>query len=173
MSSDAAAPGRGLAWPTLPSETPDRPERPEQPGASASRDPRAVSTDRFFPYHFERRYCFAWAPLGARPGRDGVTLGADGTFRATFGGFEVRTPLENVQGAHRSGPYRWWKAVGVRLSLADDGLTFGTSTRGGVCVHFATPIPRVVGMRPQHSALTVTVEDLDGLVAALGEAPPR
>ena len=58
------------------------------------------------------------------------------------------------------------------MSFADDGLTFGTNPDRGVCVHFRQRIPRVLGFRP-HSALTVTVEDCDGLVAAIGEAPPR
>ena len=120
---------------------------------------------QFFPYRFDRRYRAIWRPLGARPEVDGVTVDAD-TFRATYGRRRVETPLANVTGAHVTGDYRWWKAVGMRLSLVDDGLTFGTATHGGVCVHFADRVPRVIGFK-DHSALTVTVDDLDGLVAAI------
>lgn len=126
---------------------------------------------RFFPYRFDRRFTAVWWPLGARPGRDGVRVDGD-TFTATYGRFRVQTPLGNVEGAHITRDYRWWTAVGVRLSLADDGLTFGTNCDAGVCVHFAEPVRRVIG-RADHTALTVTVEDLDGLVTALGPAEPR
>jgi hypothetical protein len=49
----------------------------------------------------------------------------------------------------------------------DDGLTFGTNTKAGVCVHFREKVPSILN-RKGHSALTVTVADLDGLVQALG-----
>lgn len=119
----------------------------------------------FFPYRFDRRYRAIWYPLGARPGTDGVTV--DGAvFRATYGRMRLETDIANVTGAHVTRDYQWWKAVGMRLSLVDDGLTFGTATHGGVCVHFDQRVRRVVGFK-DHSALTVTVDDLEGLVAAI------
>jgi hypothetical protein len=128
--------------------------------------PQGEPGSAFFPYRFDRRFRAMWGVSGARPDRDGVTLTADGRFRATYGRFVLDTPIDNVTGAHVTGPYRWWTAVGVRLSFADDGLTFGTNRDAGVCVHFAQRVRAVIGPR-NHSALTVTVEDLDGLVAAL------
>jgi hypothetical protein len=62
--------------------------------------------------------------------------------------------------------YRWWTAVGARLSFVDDGLTFGTNATRGVCVHFHDKVPSRL-RRSGHSALTVTVADPEGLVAAL------
>ena len=47
----------------------------------------------------------------------------------------------------------------------DDGLTFGTNAERGVCVHFREKVRGPFVRR--HSALTVTVADCDGLVAAL------
>ena len=120
---------------------------------------------QFFPYRFDRRYRAIWRPLGARAGVDGVTIDDD-TFRATYGRQRLETPLSNVTDAHVTTDYQWWKAVGMRLSMADDGLTFGTSTHGGVCVHFAARVPRVIGFK-DHSAVTVTVDDLDGLVESI------
>ena len=119
-----------------------------------------------FEYDVDRRWGPALVAAGLRPRRDGVTLTDDGRFVARFGWFRVDVPLSEVAGAHVTGDYRWWTAVGVRLSAADDGLTFGTNAKRGVCVHFRKPIPRVMGFR-RHSALTVTVRDVDGLVAAL------
>ncbi len=107
-----------------------------------------------------------WAPFGLRPAKDGVTLTDDGRFRATFGFLHIETPCANVDDAHVTTGYRWWTAAGARLSLADDGLTFGTNAAGGVCVHFRERVPSAL-RRSGHSALTVTVADLDGLVAAL------
>ena len=53
------------------------------------------------------------------------------------------------------------------MSRVDDGLTFGTNSHAGVCVHFDHLVPSRL-RRSGHSALTVTVADLDGLVQALG-----
>ena len=84
----------------------------------------------FFPYAVDARLAPFWLPFGVRPGKDGVTVTDDATFRATFGLFpSVQTPLDNIDGAHVTREYRWWTAGGARRSLADDGLTFGTNTR--------------------------------------------
>lgn len=122
---------------------------------------------RFFPYDFDQRFRWIWGPLGARPKKDGVTLTDKGTFIATFGRFRVETPLANIKDASITGPYRWWRAVGVRSSGVDSGITFGTTPRGGVCVLFKDRIPKVLPPGPLHAGLTVTVADRDGLVRAL------
>ena len=128
-------------------------------------------TERFFPYRCDPRFAPIWGLVGVRPGRDGVTVDAT-TFRATFGRLELETPIANVAGGHVTDGYRWWTAVGPRLSFVDDGLTFGTNARRGVCVHFHEPVRKVIGPR-NHSALTVTVEDCEGLLEAIGEDAPR
>jgi hypothetical protein len=122
---------------------------------------------QFFPYAVDYRLAPFWLPTMVRPSRDGVTVGDDGRFLATFGLLRLETRLDNVDGAHVTRDYRWWTAVGARLSRADDGLTFGTNADAGVCVHFRAPVPSALRRRG-HSALTVTVADLDGLVGALG-----
>jgi len=103
--------------------------------------------------------------IGLRPSKDGVTL-TDDRFVATFGFFRVETRLDNINGAHITSGYRWWTAIGARMSFADDGLTFGTNNRIGVCVHFRDKVPSRL-RRSGHSALTVTVADAEGLVRAL------
>lgn len=119
-----------------------------------------------FRYQVDYRFLPMWAAFGVRPWKDGVTLTDDGGLRATFGLLRLETPLDNVDGAHVTRGYRWWTAVGARRSFVDDGLTFGTNRDAGVCIHFREKVPSA--MRPAgHSALTVTVADLDGLVAAL------
>ena len=120
-----------------------------------------------FGYEIDRHYLPVLLPFLVRPSKDGVTLTDEGSFIATFGLLRVVTPLSNVEGAHLTQNYRWWTAVGARLSRADDGLTFGTNSRAGVCVHFGRKVPSRL-RRSGHSALTVTVADLHGLITALG-----
>lgn len=120
---------------------------------------------KFFPYRIDDRWSRMARVFGVRPDVDGVTVDDD-TFVATYGRKRVEVPRAGIDGAHITRDYTWYKAIGTRLSFADDGLTFGTCTEGGVCVHFSPKIPKVIGFR-DHSALTVTVEDLEGLVAEL------
>jgi hypothetical protein len=120
-----------------------------------------------FKYEVDKKFIPLWAPMGLRPSKDGVTITDDGRFVATFGFVRMETPLTNIDGAHITRGYRWWTAVGIRTSFADDGLTFGTNRNGGVCVHFRDKVPSRV-RRKGHSALTVTVADLEGLTSALG-----
>jgi len=127
---------------------------------------------RHFGFEIDRRYLPVLLPFLVRPSKDGVTLTDEGSFVATFGFLQVVTPLQNVVGAHLTQDYRWWTAVGARMSRADDGLTFGTNARAGVCIHFDQKVPSRL-RRSGHSALTVTVADLQGLISALGEDDDR
>ena len=120
-----------------------------------------------FGYAIDKRYVPVLLPFLLRPTRDGVTLTDEDALIATFGLFKVATPLSNISGAHITRNYRWWTAFGVRMSRVDDGLTFGTNRNGGVCIHFAQKVPSPL-RRSGHSALTVTVADLEGLTTALG-----
>ena len=120
----------------------------------------------FFPLAVDRRLAPFWLPFGVRPGKDGVTITDAGTFLATFGFLKLETPLANIDEAHVTRNYRWWTAAGVRRSLADNGLTFGTNRTAGVCIHFRKPVPSPL-RRKGHPALTVTVADVDGLVDRL------
>jgi hypothetical protein len=120
-------------------------------------------------YSFDKRLVVFSGVFGVRPSTDGVTLTDDGRLRATFGLVKVETPLENVDGAHITRNYCWWTAAGARASLKDDGLTFGTNANAGVCIHFREKVPSPF-RRSGHSALTVTVEDLEGLTNVLADA---
>jgi hypothetical protein len=134
----------------------------------------AGGTSQFFRYAIDRRYLPVLLPFLLRPSRDGVTLTDDGLFVATFGVVKFRTSRANVTGGHVTENYRWWTAFGIRMSMADDGLTFGTNNRRGVCIHFEEKV-RSPLRRSGHSALTVTVADVEGLALALrpggGNAP--
>jgi len=119
-----------------------------------------------FRYAIDKKFFPMWLPFGVRPSKDGVTLTDDGQFVATYGLIRIETGMSNIGGAHVTSGYRWWTAIGARRSLADDGLTFGTNNTAGVCVHFHERVRSVLGPSG-HSALTVTVADIEGLIAAL------
>ena len=83
---------------------------------------------------------------------------------ARFGWSTAGTPVANIRAWRIEGPWRWITAIGVRRSLRHRDLTFGGSHRGGVRLDFLEDIQ--VG--PIHTpALYLTVEDLEGLGAAL------
>jgi hypothetical protein len=120
----------------------------------------------WYRYSFDERLIAFWGVFGVRRAKDGVTITDDGALRATFGFLRLETSVQNVTGAHITRGYRWWTAAGARRSMKDDGLTFGTNAEAGVCIHFRETVPSPLS-RKGHSALTVTVEDLEGLVRAL------
>ena len=92
----------------------------------------------------------------------------DGELHARFGRWHVRTPITNVEHAHTSGPFKSYRAIGLRWSFTDHGVTFGTATTGGVCVEFKEKVaPTTLALGMRHPNLTVTVEDPEGLVAAI------
>lgn len=130
---------------------------------------RPAVAGRSFPYAVDWRLAPFWLPFGVSPRRDGVELGED--LVATFGFLKLRTPAGNLTGAHVTRHYRWWTSAGARRSFVDDGLTFGTNRDAGVCIHFHEPVPSP--LKPSgHSALTVTVADVEGLARAIGELSP-
>ncbi|MFF5174601.1 hypothetical protein ACFY3U_18465 [Micromonospora sp. NPDC000089] len=123
-------------------------------------------------FRFDPPFRLPLALLGVRPETSWVLVDEE-ALEIRYGPWRLRTGRANVIGAEVSGPYRWWRAVGPHLSLADGGVTFGTGTTAGVCVRFRSPVPGLgPGAWPRHPAATVTVGDPDALVRALGGAPP-
>ena len=89
-------------------------------------------------------------------------------FTATFGPWRLRTTRTNIREATLSGPFRWYRAIGVRLSLSDRGRTFGTNVDRGVCTTFWRPVPALLPLGVvRHRALTVTVVEPERLAAVL------
>ena len=120
-----------------------------------------------FPYLRDTRWSALFLALGVRAA-DGVTVSAKGDLIATYGRFKVKTALDNVDHTEITGPHRWYTAVGLRLSLSDDGVTFGTNHRKGLSIAFVKKVPRVIGFR-KHSTLWVSVADPQGLAEAIAQ----
>jgi len=140
------------------------------PDAGPAGDVAATRPERF-PFKFDARLAPAAAVFGVVPSRAYVEIDGSDLF-VRFGPWSLRTPLANVRDTEPSGPYRWWKIAGpAHLSLADRGITFATTTAGGLCVRFREPVAAGLPTdRLRHPAATVTVADPPALAEAIVEA---
>jgi hypothetical protein len=127
-----------------------------------------VSTS-IFPLRLTHPWRWPLRVIGVRGDAAQVELTEDGRVIARFGPLSVETTLDNVCGYVLTGPYHWWKAIGPRGSLTDHGFTFGTSPHGGVCLCFREWVPTGYVRGGRMESLTVTVDDVHGLAAALEE----
>ncbi|MFI6236196.1 hypothetical protein ACIBD9_21795 [Micromonospora sp. NPDC050784] len=123
-----------------------------------------------FPFRFDPLFRPVLALLGVRPATAWVAV-TERDLMIRYGPWRLRTDRANVTAVELSGPYRWWRAIGPHLSLADGGATFGSSAAGGICLRFGVPVPALVpGGRPRHPAATVTVADPPALARLLAVA---
>lgn len=115
-----------------------------------------------FPIRVEPRYRLVLRLFGVRPENAYVDLGE--TVDAHFGWSHISTPLSNCVRWAIEGPWSPITALGVRMSVRHRDITFGGTPRGGVRIDFREPV-RFGRLRPP--AVYLTVEDLEGFVAAL------
>ncbi|MEU7993812.1 hypothetical protein AB0B83_00525 [Micromonospora sp. NPDC049060] len=122
-----------------------------------------------FAFRFDPVFRPALALVGVRPAT--AWVGVDrAELVVRFGPWHLRTARGNVVGVAPTGPYRWWRGIGARLSLADAGVTFASSTAAGLCLRFAEPVPALLpGGWLRHPGATVTVADPDGLARVLAD----
>lgn len=102
------------------------------------------------------------------PGRASVRV-ADGRLVVRFGIWRVDTPVGNVVRTESSGPFAFVKTAGpAHLTFSDRGLTFATTGRQGLMIHFREPVR---GIDPlglvRHPNLTVTVLERERLADEL------
>ena len=128
-----------------------------------------MTRSRSFEFDFEDRYRPLLRILGVTPQNSSVVVG-DGMLRCRFGPWSLDTPLSNIICTTETGPYRGYRAIGARGSFADRGVTFGTTTRGGLCVQFHEPVPALLPIDAfRHPGVTLTVKDIEGLREALAD----
>jgi hypothetical protein len=122
-----------------------------------------MPTERF-PIRLGRRSRPLLRIFGVR-GVENAYVQLDGAdLDAHFGFANVHVPLSNITSWRIEGPWRWITAIGVRMSIRHRDVTFGGSPKGGVRLDFKE---RVTLGPIRMPALYVTVEDLEGLAAAL------
>jgi hypothetical protein len=117
---------------------------------------------RRFPIRLAPRSRLFLRLWGVTPERAWVDL--DGELDARFGFFRLHTPVSNISRWRIEGPWRWIRAMGVRMSPRHRDVTFGGDARGGVRLDFRE---RVRWGPFRVPALYVTVEELEGLAAEL------
>lgn len=132
---------------------------------SGSGGPAGYDPKMEFPIRLQTALAPILLLFGVRPGNATVLLDG-GRLAAHFGFFHAQTTLANIARWDITGPYRWWRAVGVRRTIGTRDLSFGGSAHGGVRLLFRQPI--LVG-RFGVTDLYLTVDDLLGLGAALTE----
>ncbi len=118
-----------------------------------------------FPFRFDPGAALLLRLAGIRPSNSRVIL-TDGDIEVEFGRWRLATPISNIAGLEITEDYRFYRAIGIRGSFVDGGVTFGTSTARGLCIKFVEPVPGVIG-RLRHPAMTVTVADIEGLATEL------
>ena len=101
--------------------------------------------------------------FGATPETAWAEVDGNG-LRARFGRFHLETPLANLATWRIEGPFRWITAIGVRMSVRHQDLSFAGSPHGGVRMDFRSPLRYGRFSLP---ALYVGADDLDGFAAAL------
>lgn len=123
---------------------------------------------RFTPPYLAAGLLFGVTPLTASVEVDG------GELRVRFGPWSLRTPVGNVAATELTGPYTLLKTLGPpHLSLADHGVTFATNGDRGLCARLHRAVPGIEPLgRLRHPGLTVTVDDVEALAAALAAAAP-
>ncbi len=117
------------------------------------------SDEQVFDFDFEDRFKPLLRILGVAPSTSRVVVG-NGRLRAYFGPWTLDTPLDNITCVQRTGPYKAHRAIGARGSFADSGVTFGSTTAGGLCVRFREPVPGLLPVAvATHPGATFTVKD--------------
>lgn len=117
-----------------------------------------------FAFRFQPLYRALGLPFGVTPGTSLVEV-IDDLLLVRFGPWHLRTPVTNVVGCERSGPYSVRMTAGpARLSFVDRGVTFATNRDAGLCIRFAEPVPAIDPFgKILHPGITVTVEHVDDL----------
>jgi hypothetical protein len=122
-----------------------------------------------FPFRFAAAYRLPALAFGITPLTSWVDV--DEThLRVRFGPWSLRTPRENVASVQRTGDFSFVKTAGPpHLSFTDRGVSFCTNGDDAACVSFHEPVTAIdpTGLI-RHPGATLTVENVPGLVAALG-----
>ncbi|WIX75571.1 hypothetical protein QRX50_29175 [Amycolatopsis carbonis] len=142
--------------------------------ATARREPGPSPTETAVHYRLRAKFAATQPWIRRLLGeRNGLRLDTDG-LRVRLGPWVVTTPLSNLAGAETTGPFNALRGLGARLSLADHGLTLGTTSQHAVCIRFHRPIP---GIDPwvlvRHPSLTATVAEPELVAAAINRIAGR
>ena len=126
--------------------------------------PGALPGVEQFGFDFDPRFRLVRAAVGATPTTSHVTVAPD-RILACLGPWPISVHPQDVREVTVTGPYHWYRGIGIRLSVTDRGLTFGTSYRRGVCLAFRAPVRGPLPLL-RHPNLTLTVSDPERFAAS-------
>jgi hypothetical protein len=119
-----------------------------------------------FSFRFDERYAGLFRLGGITPARARLTVDDERLF-VRFGIFTLETPRSNIAESSVTGPHQPLRALGVRTSVSDRGLTFGTSAERMTCIRFHEPVRIKPFDLVAHPGLSVSVDRPDALAALL------
>jgi hypothetical protein len=123
----------------------------------------AATTRTWFAIRLDRGARPLLLAFGVRPRTAWLRIEPD-RIVSRFGFSRAEIPFADIERWSITGPYRWWRALGIRKAVTKPELTYGGSSHGGVGLHLRRPV-RIA--RIQVRDFYVTVDDLEGLAAAL------
>lgn len=133
-----------------------------------TRSPDGSDGTTRYDFAFAASYRLAALVFGVLPATTWAELGPEG-LRVRFGPWRLRTRLDNIAGAERSGGFSWVKTAGpAHLSFADRGVTFATNGDDAVCVRFRAPVAAIdLTGTIKHPGATLTLSDPQGFLDQL------
>lgn len=117
-----------------------------------------------FPYRIGRWSRFFLVLFGVRAGHREVQVD-DARVVSRFGWVSTEVPLADIERWDITGPYHWYRAIGIRHTIFHQDISFCGDATGAVRLHLKTP--RQVSFVRTVGEMYLGVEDLAGLGAHL------
>ncbi len=117
-----------------------------------------------FPYGIGRWSRYLLVPFGVRARHREVELD-DTRVLSRFGWVSTEVPFADIERWDVTGPYHWYRAIGIRHTIFHQDISFCGDTKGAVRLHLKTP--RQISFVRTVREVYLGVEDLAGLAAHL------
>lgn len=122
------------------------------------------------PFAFASSYRLPGLLVGVTPRSAWVEVGSTG-LEVRYGPWRLRSPLDNIASAERTGGFAFLKTAGPpHLSFSDRGISFTPNGDDALCLSFRDPVRGIdpTGLLPlRHPAATLGVAQPDRLLADL------
>lgn len=119
-----------------------------------------------FPYRIGARSRWLLLAWGVRAGHRQVDVD-DERLVSRFGWVSAEVPLADVERWDITGPYTWWRAIGIRHTIRSQDISFCGDASGAVRLWLRTP--RRIAFVRRTTEVYLGVEDLSGLAAYLSD----
>ena len=117
-----------------------------------------------FPYRIGRWSRYLLVPWGVRAGHREVVVD-DERLLSRFGWVSTEIPLADIERWDLTGPFHWFRAIGIRHTLFRQDISFCGDATGAVRLHLKSE--RQISFARRVREVYLGVEDLQGLAAHL------